>query len=834
MRPGAEPRPARAGADPGPPAGPVQPPASAPPQEDPGPEELGRLKRRLLLVFLLAIGLPAALLVYGTLRAIEADRATLAELRREGLVALGRQAAAAVENEARERTAGALEALGPRAIAAAAAELLEPRAGHRPGLAQMAAQLEAAVAEQPLLRVAFVLGPSLERLYPPPSGRGGLRAAAAAPATAPVEPAPAAMSTAAGREAAGPPTGQAVRRLQARARIVAELARARALASRGEREAARMALAELVNDPDDPEGAAWARLELAEALAADGELQAALAQLDLLARLPTELRDPDGVPVAVAARLRAAELRLQAGRVAAGLEELLGLWEQLLQEGVADAADAAGPLAAVVARVRALLAAELGPRGRHATGEPQLLTRYVALEAEAWRRRAQALRVQELERLLPDVVAALRAAPPPPGSIAHFTSQSAAGPRLIACARVAAGPPPQLPYAVGAEIDLERLLAEVATPLLERLGRERQAWFEIVERRRGAVAQGGTPPGGLAPGEPRSGGGAGGLSERSRGAGAVEVPFETLLPFWTLRVVPAATPGWGPELRLGLQLGLLVLLVATMTIGALWALRAAHRSIELAALKSEFVANVSHELRTPLAAIRMYAEMLRRLPPDAAERRARYLDTVLRESERLDNLIQDILEFARLEGERREYSFRRCEPAALVERCLDALEPRLEAEGAQVELQLEEGLPAVWCDEELLQAAVRNLVTNAVKYSPPDRRQIEVVVQADGTAAETAQTPGEVTIAVRDRGVGIPAEERARLFDRFYRGAAARELGVPGSGLGLALVHRVVTDHGGTIEVESVPGEGSIFTIRLPAAGPEPPRPATARGQGER
>ncbi|RME70469.1 MAG: hypothetical protein D6776_11620, partial [Planctomycetota bacterium] len=222
---------------------------------------------------------------------------------------------------------------------------------------------------------------------------------------------------------------------------------------------------------------------------------------------------------------------------------------------------------------------------------------------------------------------------------------------------------------------------------------------------------------------------------------------------------------------------------------------------------------LSHELRTPLASIRMYAELLERLPPESASRRRRYLETLLRETARLEGLVEDVLAFARARagaaGPREAI-----EIGPLLEEVLGALRARLELAGAELQLRCEPGLPVVPGDGRLVRAAVRNLVLNALAYSPPDRVRIAVSAQRVTDRGREA-----VAIEVRDEGLGIAAEELPRVQQRFYRGEAARRLGVPGSGLGLALVQQAARSHGGRLEIRSQPGEGTCVRLVLPVEG---------------
>jgi signal transduction histidine kinase len=232
--------------------------------------------------------------------------------------------------------------------------------------------------------------------------------------------------------------------------------------------------------------------------------------------------------------------------------------------------------------------------------------------------------------------------------------------------------------------------------------------------------------------------------------------------------------------------------------------------MELSELKSEFVSNVSHELRTPLTSIRMYADMLHEGRARTPERRQRYVETIAREAERLERLIDGILEFHRHEAGRKEYELEQLQPGEVALEALSEVRSRLQAARFEVAVAVDDALPFVEADRKSLVTAIRNLLVNAIKYSSSERRVVALTVQAESDW---------VRIAVTDRGVGISREAMKRLFERFYRGDSARMLGQPGSGLGLALVKRVIEDHGGRVEVRSVPGEGSVFTVWLPASG---------------
>ncbi len=237
-----------------------------------------------------------------------------------------------------------------------------------------------------------------------------------------------------------------------------------------------------------------------------------------------------------------------------------------------------------------------------------------------------------------------------------------------------------------------------------------------------------------------------------------------------------------------------------------------HREMALTRLKNEFVANVSHELKTPLALIRLFGETLLYGRAAGEDKRREYYAVITRESERLTHLINNILDFSRIDAGHKEYDRSACDVGEVVGQTLESYRFQLDHHEFDCRVEIDDDLPVVRADADAIEQAVLNLLNNAVKYSQEDKR-IEVCVRK----AQRRERNG-VTICVRDHGVGIPREERDRLFEGFFRGSDETIRAVRGSGLGLTLVHHIVTGHDGDIWVESEPGEGSAFTMFLPAA----------------
>jgi signal transduction histidine kinase len=229
------------------------------------------------------------------------------------------------------------------------------------------------------------------------------------------------------------------------------------------------------------------------------------------------------------------------------------------------------------------------------------------------------------------------------------------------------------------------------------------------------------------------------------------------------------------------------------------------KEMALARLKSDFVSNVSHELRTPLSLIRLYAETLEMGRLTSPEKYQEYYCIIRKESERLTALINNILDFSRIEAGRKEYDFRETDMSELVHTTLDSYRYQLEQSGFQFEEKIDD-VPPMCVDREAMARSLLNLVNNALKYSQ-DRKYIGVNLYRDN---------GSVKLEVVDQGIGIPHQEQQKIFEKFYRVGDPLVHNTKGSGLGLSLVRHIVRAHGGDVAVDSAPGQGSKFTIVLP------------------
>jgi signal transduction histidine kinase/tetratricopeptide (TPR) repeat protein len=258
--------------------------------------------------------------------------------------------------------------------------------------------------------------------------------------------------------------------------------------------------------------------------------------------------------------------------------------------------------------------------------------------------------------------------------------------------------------------------------------------------------------------------------------------------------------------RRGLYFFVFLLIAGILIFGLALTIRSVSHELELARMKSDFVSTVSHEFKSPLTSIRQLAEMLQSGRVPSEERRQQYYDVLLEQSERLALLTDNILSLAKIEEGRAEFKFEMTDVSALVAKIVSSFQERVRHEGFDIALKDQGPIPPVAVDRTALSQAITNLIDNAIKYSADSRK---VVV---GACVE-AQS---LVITVQDFGVGINKEDIERVFERFFRGGDELTRTVKGSGLGLTLVKEIVGAHSGKVQVESEPGKGSLFSIRLP------------------
>jgi len=298
-----------------------------------------------------------------------------------------------------------------------------------------------------------------------------------------------------------------------------------------------------------------------------------------------------------------------------------------------------------------------------------------------------------------------------------------------------------------------------------------------------------------------------------------------VLPGWRVKLVYSDPKGGSRRRNVWVANSVTLLIMSIMALGGvLLSMRFGLRQMELSNMKSHFVSNITHELKTPLAAIRLYIETLLQKRVKDEEQERKFLGIINKESVRLTHLINNILDFSRIEMGHKRYDLQPTSVGQMARGVVDDYAFQLRDKGFDVTLQVEEDLPTLQADGDALSQALLNLIDNAVKYSgaaPGSAGATEPLnpqnsVQVSVRAGSSPSGAPEVHIAVRDHGVGIPTSEHKRIFEEFYRVEKGLEHDVKGSGLGLALVAHIIEAHGGTIEVKSHRGDGTTFVIRLP------------------
>jgi len=296
---------------------------------------------------------------------------------------------------------------------------------------------------------------------------------------------------------------------------------------------------------------------------------------------------------------------------------------------------------------------------------------------------------------------------------------------------------------------------------------------------------------------------------------AAQIPEEFLnlsfstIPFpWTLVAIQPGYEKLESDVKIQLIIYgfLVVIIIILMFCGDYVLLRGISRETDSMLLQTEFVHNVSHELKTPLSLIRLYGEtlLLKENLPKADRKEG--LQIITKESERLSYMINNILDFSKIEMGRKEFDLKPCNLAETVMNTMDSYRYHFVKKGFSIEEEMDQDIPMILFDKDAVEGILINLFSNAIKFSD-DTKRITVRLK---------NTPEAICLAVADKGIGIPPDEQSNIFNRFYRVKSTTDFEARGSGLGLTLVKHVIDSHGWHIEVESTPGQGSIFTISIP------------------
>ncbi len=256
----------------------------------------------------------------------------------------------------------------------------------------------------------------------------------------------------------------------------------------------------------------------------------------------------------------------------------------------------------------------------------------------------------------------------------------------------------------------------------------------------------------------------------------------------------------------GLYILLFAFIAGLMILGLVFTIYTLNHELKLNRLKSDFISNVSHELKSPLTSIRHLTDLLHTNRVKTEEQKKKYYATMLDQTEHLSYLIDNILDFSRLEDHRKKFRFEQEDYSKLIDKWMSGFKDRLTKAGITLKIDLPDKLPKITIDANAMQQVIQNLMDNAIKYSGQGK-EIEIKVWLSGK---------EVMTSIRDRGLGISKKDQDKIYDRFYRCEESQELGIKGSGIGLTIVQRLVAAHRGRISLESSPGKGSTFTIVVP------------------
>ena len=285
------------------------------------------------------------------------------------------------------------------------------------------------------------------------------------------------------------------------------------------------------------------------------------------------------------------------------------------------------------------------------------------------------------------------------------------------------------------------------------------------------------------------------------------------LPSFSVTVLPddvEALEGQKGRRRIT-RIAVVLIAVFMVSVGVVNAAFIISREVENARMKADFAANVSHELRSPITQIRLKGEALQLGLVEPGDDSQQHYDAIVRESERLSRLVDNVLDFAAIERGAKKYIFRPEDPYSLVLSTVETHREELRQRGLEVEVDIDDDLPVVWVDREAIGQVVTNLLSNAAKYGS-EGAWVGVTARRDGE---------NIIIAVSDRGMGIPQDDLPYVFDNFFRSESKAVRRKKGTGIGLAIVRYIVEAHGGTITAASTPGSGATFTIQLPIAPPD-------------
>jgi len=283
--------------------------------------------------------------------------------------------------------------------------------------------------------------------------------------------------------------------------------------------------------------------------------------------------------------------------------------------------------------------------------------------------------------------------------------------------------------------------------------------------------------------------------------------FDDNFPPWKIEFFHSSASGFaGMDLRKSFYFWTIVVLLIILTFGAALIMRTVSHEMGVIKMKSDFVSSVSHEFKTPLTSMRTLIERIQQGKVKDKAKMDQYISVIAQDTDKLTRLVGNILDFSKMEEGKREFDFVETDVAQLVSYQVQEFQKNELRKDFSIQIFIQKDIPKLAVDRESFSQALTNLLDNAVKFSPGEK-EIHVHLRADEENA---------ILEVKDRGIGIPADELDKIFEKFYQGKNAFRQTVKGAGLGLTLVKHTVEAHGGRVSVKSRVGEGSTFSLVFP------------------